>query len=264
MRTAWRTFLIPLILLGVAMAGASAPHATPAAAAMPAPIVPAQTECPVGSCNVFLPALTVAPIAPVLLQPADQAQVDSIAPTLFWTPAISGTSFLVQVATEPDFAQKTIEISTTKTLKLAIRDTQFTVPRNNLEGSTTYYWRVGVMLPEGMSYSPVSQFTTAVEDPTRLPPPPQLLTPANGERITTPDPTLTWAAPADADAYRVKVLLADGETTFKTSSVIEMPRTNYSPDGFEPKVVYYWQVRVHSSYGWGDYGPTPGWRFRTP
>jgi hypothetical protein len=264
MKIAWRTLGLPLILIGLVLAGASAPHASRVAAAMPAPIAPAQDVCPLGGCNVFLPSIVTPSTAPLLLQPADQQQVDSIAPTLYWTPPVTGTQFLVQAGTSPDFLAKTVEISVTKTVKLSVRDTQFTVPRSNFEPLKVYYWRVGVMLPEGMVFSPIAQFTTAAYDATRLPPPPQLLSPANGARLATMEPVMQWAAPADADAYRVKVLLADAKTTFKSSSVIEMPTTEYSPTGFESKVVYYWQVKVHSSYGWGEYGPSPGWRFRTP
>jgi hypothetical protein len=262
MNIAWRTIGLPLILIGLALASLSAPRAQPVAAAMPAPSAPAQAACP-PNCTVFLPAVAVPGVLPILFQPANQAQVDSIAPTLYWTPAITGT-YLIQMGSSPEFTSQTNEISTTR--KLNDLTPQFTVPRNNLNGETKYYWRVGVLQPEGMVFSPVWEFTTAVEDPSRLPPPPQLLSPANGARLTTLTPDLTWAAPDGVDAYRARVLLADGKTTFKTSSVIEMPKTSYSPSGLAGKVVYYWQVRVHNSYGWGQYGTGDGqpWRFRTP
>jgi len=265
MNIAWRTFGLPLILLGLALASLSAPRAQHVAAAMPAPAAPAQATCP-PNCTVFLPAVAVPGIVPILFQPSNQGLVDSIAPTLHWTPAITGT-YLIQMGSSPEFTSKTIEISTTRKLSdLTDLSAQFTVPRNNLDENTTYYWRVGVTPPKSDDtlFSPIWQFTTAAYDATRLPPAPPLLSPANGERLTTLEPVLTWAAPAGADAYRAKIMLADGTTTFKTSSVIEMPKTTYSPTGFEGKVVYYWQVRTHNSYGWGEYGPTPAWRFRTP
>ncbi|HEX5692250.1 MAG TPA: hypothetical protein VFX76_19680, partial [Roseiflexaceae bacterium] len=263
MNIAWRTIGLPLILIALALAAVTTPRGTPIAAAQPAPGAPAQLACPEG-CTAFLPAILTPSLAPALVQPENQAQVDSIAPTLYWTPAITGTQFLIQVATSSDFVTKTVEVSTTKTLKLTDRTPQFTVPRNNFDPSKLHFWRIGVMLPDGMQFSDTWQFTTAAFDASRLPGPPQLLTPANNSRITTLEPVFTWAAPADADAFRVRVLEADQKTTFKTSSVIELPRTDYSPTGFQPQIVYYWQVKVHSSYGWGEYGPTPGWRFRTP
>jgi hypothetical protein len=203
-------------------------------------------------------------IIPTLIQPSDRQQVDSIAPTLSWTPGITGTFFLVQVATAPGFAVNTIEISATKSLRLGVRDTQFRIPSNNFEAEATYYWRVGVLLPEGMSFSPVAQFTTAAMDATRLPSSPTLLTPGDDERIKNLDPVFTWAAAEGADAYRVKVVREDQKTSYKTSSVIEAPRTDYSPTGFDPKSIFYWQVKVHNSYGWGEYGPIPPRRLRTP
>lgn len=264
MKTSWRTFCLPLLLLALALAGVSAPPTVRTAAAMPASAAPAQTGCEPSGCFIFLPSVAVPAIVPILNAPADKEQVDSISPTLYWTPAITGTRFLIQVATSPLFSADTIVVTTTKSLKLTVRDPQFYVRSNNLKGSTIYYWRVGVVLPEGMIFTPVREFTTAVKDESRLPSYPQLLTPFDGERLTNLEPIFTWAAAPGADAYSVKILLADATTTFKTSPVIEMPRTDYSPTGFASKVVYYWQVRMHNSYGWGDYGPVPGWRFRTP
>jgi hypothetical protein len=50
----------------------------------------------------------------------------------------------------------------------------------------------------------------------------------------------------------------------QTGSLTDAPTTSYTVRQLLPKVVYYWRVRVYNGYGWNDYGPTPGPRFRTP
>jgi hypothetical protein len=231
---------------------------------MPKLAAPAQIDCTTVICStVFLPVISVPAIAATLNDPVGSGQIDSIAPTLTWTPAITGTRYLIDISTTPDFAAGTLPFTTTKNLSAPTQEPQHTVPRNNLKGLTTYYWRVGVRLPEGISYSTTGQFTTAIDDPARYPPAPPLLDPPNNARLTTLTPALTWAAMPGVDSYRVKITNADG-TTFRTSSLIEGTKTSYSPSDLQPRLVYYWQVKMHTAYGWSEYGPTPGWRFRTP
>jgi hypothetical protein len=255
-------FWLPLILLGLALAGAGAPRAAQLAAAMPRLVGPAQASCP-SSCEIFLPSISVPAIAPALISPIGPGQIDSIAPTLTWTPAITGTRYTIQLASTPDFTAGTFAISTTDSFRQPPLTAQSYVPRSNLDGSTTYYWRVGVFLPDGIHYSPTAQFTTAADDPAQLPPNPQLLNPPNNARLTTLTPTLTWAPVPGAVIYRVRLYDPNGDD-LQTSTLINAPATSYTVRPLLPKVVYYWRVRVYNGYGWNNYSPTPGPRFRTP
>ena len=254
--------ILPLILFGLSLAGTAAPPSTPTAAARAGRAPVTQAEC-TASCTILLPLVSVPPIAPILIEPAYQAQVDSIAPTLTWSPAITGTKYLIQLASTPDFVAGTFEISTTDSFKQVPVTPQHYVPRSNLDGLTTYYWRVGVFLPDGIHYSPTGQFTTAVEDPARLAPTPLLIDPPDGARIGTLTPTMVWAPVAGAVIYRVRLYDPNGQD-LQTSSLVAAPTTSYTVRALLPKVVYYWRVRVYNGYGWNDYGPTPGSRFRTP
>jgi hypothetical protein len=254
MRLSLRT-LFPLIVLCLALAGAAAPRGVPSAAAGPALTQPAQADCTSG-CSVHLPIVSRPPIAPILNDPADQAQVDSIAPTLTWFPAASGTNYTIQIATSSDFISGTVEISTTRTLSAGTSEMQRNVPRNNLHGQRAYFWRVGVSLPGGIHYSPTWRFTTTVDDPARYPLAPEHLSPPAGAKITSTTPTLVWAALPDADAYRVKIIERTTGMTVRTTSVLDAPQTSYTvPAGvFAHATTYRWQIKAHTSYGWGEYG----------
>jgi hypothetical protein len=248
--------IFPLILLGLALVATAAPRSTPTAAARPAFAPLTQADC-TGGCKINLPVISVPQIAPRLGEPANQAQVDSIAPTLTWFPATSGTKYTIQVATSSSFISNTIEVSTSKTLSEGATEMQRNVPRSNLDETTTYYWRVGVYLPDGIHYTPVAQFTTAVDDPQRRLATPDHLSPPAGAKISTTTPTLIWAAMPGADAYRLRIVLRSTGETIRTTSVLDAPQTSYTvPNGvFAPLTTYRWQIRVHTSFGWSEYGP---------
>ncbi|HEY3227890.1 MAG TPA: fibronectin type III domain-containing protein [Roseiflexaceae bacterium] len=259
MRNLPRNFWMLLIVICLAMVGIGAPRASHPAAAAPAPQRSASptADCSAGPCVLFLPLVDVAPLAPILNDPLDQAQVDSIAPTLTWTPAITGTKYTIQIASSPDFVSGTVVLSATNILSAPTQALQHSVPRGNLKGVTAYYWRVGVYLPDGIHYSQTAQFTTAADDPARYPPPPPQLAPPNGAKVTTTTPTFVWAALPGADFYRVKIIDRLTGQTVRTSSAIDAPQTSYTPS--DPLLLhnrtYQWQVRSHTSYAWSDYGP---------
>ena len=243
-----RTLSIPLLALCLILAGSAAPRGAQPVAAQPAPA----EDCSAGLCT-FLPLLSVAPIVPSLNAPYDDEHVESIAPILTWTPAITGTEYMIQIDDSPDFLPPLV-LDTSKRFKAPTSDIQSSVPRANLEGATKYYWRVGVHLPEGDNFAPTLQFTTAPYDPARLPFPPQQLAPRNGARVTTPTPTLSWQAVPGANYYRIKLINPDG-TTFRTTSALDAPATSYVATGLAARTAYKWQIRVHTNYGWSDYGP---------
>jgi hypothetical protein len=247
--------ILPLLLLGLALAGTTAPRSTRTAAARPALDPLTQASCTAG-CTVTLPFVSVAPIVPILNEPANLAHVDSIAPTLTWFPATKGTKYIIQVATSSDFISGTVEISTTRTLSEGTTEMQRNVPRSNLKEQTTYFWRVGVYVSEGINYSPTAQFTTAVDDPLRRSATPEHLSPPAGAKISTTTPTLIWAAMPDGDAYRVRIVLRATGETVRTTSVLDAPQTSYTvPNGLlAPLTTYRWQIKVHTSFGWSDYG----------
>src|SRR5215467_10374516 len=95
-------------------------------------------------CQIYLPVVARPLPIPQLDQPANAAQIGSLAPLLSWTPQITGT-YKIQVATSPAFPPApTTEVSTTTTVQNL--QPQIHVMDSNLKfGATTYYWRVGVV-----------------------------------------------------------------------------------------------------------------------
>src|SRR5439155_13393984 len=96
MRSKKASFNMMLCVIGL-LAIASLPHNATPAAAGPAPAAACSANC------IFLPFISVPAPKPILDAPPDQAHVDSVAPTLTWTPAITGTKYTIQVADEPTF-----------------------------------------------------------------------------------------------------------------------------------------------------------------
>jgi len=253
MKTRHRSFWLPLLLLALALIGATMPRHTQIAAA--------QTSCPTGGCKIYLSLALVAPIEPVLVEPLGPGQIDSLTPTLKWYPATVGTDYVIQLNQDPTFVDpKTDPVSTTRTLDLSDRSLQRNVARNNLKSATTYYWRVGLVLSDGsITFTPVVQFTTAVDDPSRHPVMGPYLDPPFGARVTTLTPTLSWAPVPGADFYGVRIVEQNTGKTIFTSNATQLPATATSlkvrSNLLQPQSKYNWAVRVHSSYGWGDYGP---------
>src|SRR5262249_3986912 len=64
----------------------------------------AATDCsPTSKCTVFLPVVQPTPFVPLLDEPANGAQIISVAPLLTWTPTISST-YQVQVSETSTFS----------------------------------------------------------------------------------------------------------------------------------------------------------------
>jgi hypothetical protein len=249
-----RTPLIILIIMAHALLGITGPAGSAAAP------VAQETTCP-PTCSLNLPIIATPPVLPFLNEPTSQANIDSLAPVLLWTTAITGTKHYVQVANDPSFIAGTFEFSTTRTLEEPGRELQRSVIRNNLDPSTTYYWRVGVVLPQGINFTDPIAFTTAPMDPARLPTELTLLTPQNNATAPSLMPTFSWVPLPGGDYYRLKLINPDG-TTLRTTSPLEEP--SYTPDEviFVSGAVYTWQVKAHNSYGWSEYGTI--WSFIAP
>src|SRR5215216_326305 len=73
-----------------------------------------QATC-AGSCKIYLSLMTVSSV-PQQVAPANGFQSPSLAPDLLWFPLTAG-KHQIQVATDPQFLDATIEVSSTKTIK---------------------------------------------------------------------------------------------------------------------------------------------------
>jgi hypothetical protein len=90
---------------------------------------PTQTHTTTVTLDVF----TDPPVAPVLTSPVNGALNQSVRPLLQWTAAPFATTYLVEVATDPDFNNIVDTAS--------VWQTSYQVG-TQLDFDTTYYWRV--------------------------------------------------------------------------------------------------------------------------
>jgi hypothetical protein len=221
----------------------------------PFPRAAAATGCNGGACKLYLPLMAVALPIPQLVAPPNNAQLDTIAPILSWTPLITGT-YRIQASTDTSFATTAISATT------ALGDLQTAqhVMDGNLNPLTTYVWRVGVLFQGSYRFSSIWQFTTPAKNTALLPPHPQLLAPANRSHLPAGEVALSWQAIPNSLYYRVRVYNPDA--SLFTSAIIAAPATSYHIAGLAAGTTYTWKVKALNQYGWGTY-PT-AWSFTTP
>ncbi|MBD3615416.1 MAG: T9SS type A sorting domain-containing protein [Gracilimonas sp.] len=185
------------------------------------------------------------PDTPVLESPPDGATNQPTTLTLEWNSASGASSYLLQVATDPNFDNIIVDES-------GLTGTTYEVSGLNYE--TTYYWRVrssnGLLLS---GWSDIWNFTTQ-EDVPEPPETPILASPANGANETSTSPTLQWNSADRADTYHVQVATS---TDFSSPVVDQsgLSQTNYQPAGLNHSTTYYWRVRAANQGGnseWSD------------
>lgn len=190
------------------------------------------------------------PSAPSLVSPADNATEISITPTLIWTKPATATSYRLQIGTESTFAGGiAIDDST-------VTDTVTTTAA--LVYNTRYFWRVAAKNSGGYSaYSAVRRFITRLATP----PPPTLLSPANGAPDQPVSPSLTWNASEGASGYWIQV---DTDNQFAAPFILDdstVTATSRTVSGLAHSTTYYW--RVHSKNTGGSSAPSEVWSFTT-
>jgi len=95
-----------------------------------------------------------APLAPVLVSPANGALLVETNPLLDWDSSATAENYKIQVSTDSLFTSTVYDSS-------GITITEFQIPNNGLNINTTYYWRVNARNAGGTSsYSTIFHFTT--------------------------------------------------------------------------------------------------------
>lgn len=210
----------------------------------------AAAACPIGGCKGYLPLLTYQ-VTPALLAPADAAQLSSLAPLLSWRPVVSGLH-KIQMSTDASFSPSvTLAVSTTKQVKLPLPAQVDTEITSNLKTSTTYYWRVGVALAQGDTYSPVQSFTTP--ETVVLPGIVPIISPRNNASLTGSRVLLKWGAVPGALLYRIRMFDANGNQFGPGTEEVDGNTVALWVENM-PKGAYTWKIKVLTVGGWGPYG----------
>jgi len=212
---------------------------------------PAPAACSNGTCALYLPLLKY-DVAPTLVAPAIGVELSTLAPALSWHPAVSGLH-RIQVSTDAGFSPSvTMAVSTTKQVKLPLPDQIDTIVSSNLKYATTYFWRVGVALPQGDTYSLVQSFTTPAKGAIQLPGLVPVIAPRNGASLTGNRVLLKWGAIPGAISYRIRMYDSAGAQFDPGSAQVAGDQTTFWVEDV-PRGNYTWKMKVYTAAGWGPY-----------
>jgi hypothetical protein len=211
----------------------------------------ADQTCAPGGCRVGLP-IVMRTAAPDLAAPENGVVTVSLAPTLSWTPLITGT-YLLQVSTNPAFDPGVATLDISDTVKITSFQQFYYTPTSNLSSVTTFYWRVGAPQSQGYAFSQIRSFTTPVKNNNLLPKPVQLIAPADHATLPSTDVTLIWQPVPGAIEYRVRTYDANNVLFNPATDDLPGSTNTLSASGLTPGMTYNWKVRALNQYGWGPY-----------
>ncbi|MDQ1267122.1 MAG: hypothetical protein QG635_2276, partial [Bacteroidota bacterium] len=185
---------------------------------------------------------------PVLAFPANNAKDVPVLGQLRWQILQGASEYTVNVSTQPDFSQLTIN-------QTGITDTL--TDYSSLVYLTKYYWRVKAKVGAVESdWSDVWNYTTADE----VIQAPSLVSPTNNIINAPLNGLLKWNDVQGADAYSLQVSKSSGFGT----KIIDQPNlstSSYSYTNLEEKTEYFWHVKAKKSQKESEW--SPAWSFTT-
>lgn len=195
------------------------------------------------SASLYLPMISGGPdttcsTLPMLLEPADGAQLDTLIPVFKWTfsPDPQTTDLRLELSIMPNFETITNRYESAPSYE------EMWFPFNLL-ADTTYYWRIMIFCNEAEGpYTAIRSFHTGANGV--VPAAAQLSEPADGAE-TSSTITFRWQAVDQATQYGLYYHRAGAPGT-QTESVDGTSVTLELESG-----VYEWWVRARSSYAFG-------------
>jgi len=188
------------------------------------------------------------PLAPELLNPADDASDQLLDLELRWNSAEWAVYYELLVSTGSGF-------NDTVVYQDSITNTYYTI--SGLENNTQYYWKVRASNVAGISdWSEIRSFTTIPVVPLA----PELLNPADGASDQLLDLELRWNSAEWAVYYELLVSTGSGfnDTIINQDSITN---TYYTISGLENNTQYYWRVKASNVAGSSDWSTF--WNFIT-
>lgn len=212
-------------------------------------MVNAWTGWAVGDSGVILKTVSGGleiglPSPPILISPTFSSEEVPINPFFDWSDVIMALNYWIQISTNPDFSVLIFDNNSLVQSQMQIQPI--------LSYNTRYYWRVKTRNPNGWGdFQTPFYFNTQITAPL---PPPELISPANGETGVPLMATLDWSDVSGAVKYRLQAATDTGfndKVIDDSSSTISQYITPYGL--FQKNTIYYWRVSVKNATTWGAF-----------
>lgn len=181
------------------------------------------------------------PNSPVLLSPNNGAVVTGTTPVLDWEDYSNAVSYRLQVSLDGNI-NGTILLDTTLTAS------RITFPPGRMVTGVNIYWRVIANLQGNQfsNWSAIWKFISRLDPP----PPPFLITPANGSSNIHFIPFFDWSDAPTADFYRIQISGNPAFTNilFDTNN-IHISEYQSSPGYLITGTQYFWRVNASNTNG---------------
>ncbi len=181
------------------------------------------------------------PEKPILVTPVNNYKNMTVSGVFSWRISQNGVSYQIDFSTENDFS--TIYDS------YASKDTFLIVKNLNLNGETTYYWRVRAINIAGYSdYSEVRKVTTG------YPATPEIIYPENNEYKVSLKPKFQFNITENTDSLQLQ--LTKGGSQFNIINMIIdttfVKNNTFIPiDNLYKYTTYYFRIRAINQFGQG-------------
>ncbi len=179
--------------------------------------------------------VNVAPSAPILTFPPNNAGNVSQTPSMQWSVTAAASSYKLEISTNYSFTNIVY-------INNSVTDTAQTVM--GLATATDYFWRVTAINSKGSSTSSIYRFVTVGASPHV----PTLAVPADASTGIQLAPTLIWNTAIAALTYDLQVSTA-ANFNFTNINLTNIATTSKAISGLHNNTLYYWRVRSVNQYG---------------
>ena len=181
------------------------------------------------------------PETPALLSPPNGAIEIPRTPVLSWSSVPGAQWYTLQLGLDPYF--RTVVLNQTR---ISLNSYQV----DSLQPESTYHWRVSMTDITGTSnWSETWGFTTTTDS---VPNQTALVSPGDGAIVTADSLVFVWHQSApDVDRYWLE---GSTDSLFTMSFVDSLVTdTTQTVTLLNHNQTYWWRVRAHNSYGWGEF-----------
>lgn len=186
----------------------------------------------------------VAPETPSLTAPLDGSADQQNALYLEWTESPVASAYHVQVSTQSDFLDLTVD---DRNILVPI------TPVKDLQVDSTYHWRVRAFNEVGFSdWSSAWSFTPS--SPASFPAVPQLVYPPDGTIDLGTTVEFKWRTTKGSRFYHIQASLE--RDFFSREADMIVADTAQSVSALVYEYWYYWRVRGQNAAGYGPWSPT--------